>query len=369
MAVKMKCRNCKSTYNFASLQDARGAVCDCGSPLRRIKRKKKPEAHSTELEPEQHSEREWNIVSDIAAYGMKGAFIAVAYWAASLVLFLMTHSPTPRSVYFFSGWVLGFFLLVELVCFGMMAASSFRIAGLMPAAIGAGTCLVPLGILLSMNMTYESVMEEQRRENSMRQILLAMDLFSDVYVKIPAPASYDADDQPLLSWRVHILPFLDQQELYDQFHLDEPWDSEHNKTLIEAMPKLFQTNAPVGHTNFLLVLGEDSAFSRPAKDEDERRRGIGLHQRSELPSRCFWVVEAPRDQSVIWTKPSDWNYEGTDAFENLQGFREKGVMVGGPLEPQSRLADVRYIGSEIDEADWQTLLPLVETDNEESHPE
>src|SRR5947207_661102 len=45
------------------------------------------------------------------------------------------------------------------------------------------------------------------------------------------------DGKPLLSWRVAILPYLAEKKLYDEFKLDEPWDSKHNIKLLEKMPK------------------------------------------------------------------------------------------------------------------------------------
>ena len=56
------------------------------------------------------------------------------------------------------------------------------------------------------------------------------------------PPAYLADKQgkPLLSWRVALLPYLGQQDLYKRFHLDEPWDSPHNRQLIPLIPDVYQ---------------------------------------------------------------------------------------------------------------------------------
>jgi hypothetical protein len=50
----------------------------------------------------------------------------------------------------------------------------------------------------------------------------------------------DKSGQPLLSWRVAILPYLEEQSLYSQFKLDEPWDSPHNRPLLQKMPRIFR---------------------------------------------------------------------------------------------------------------------------------
>src|SRR5205814_6093315 len=73
--------------------------------------------------------------------------------------------------------------------------------------------------------------ERMRSANNLKQLMLAMHNYHDVYGRFPADIR-DKDGKPLLSWRVHILPFIEQVNLYKQFRLDEPWDSEHNKKLI-----------------------------------------------------------------------------------------------------------------------------------------
>ena len=83
------------------------------------------------------------------------------------------------------------------------------------------------------------VMEPVRRlgsTNNLRQLGLAMHNHHDVFKCFPPPAIYSPDGKPLLSWRVMLLPFLDQTPLYKQFHLNEPWDSPHNRALVAKMP-------------------------------------------------------------------------------------------------------------------------------------
>src|SRR5437868_3063260 len=75
--------------------------------------------------------------------------------------------------------------------------------------------------------------------NSLKQIALAMHNYLNVYGHLPPAAIRDKEGRPLLSWRVALLPFLEQDQLYKRFKLDEPWDSEHNKKLLAAMPKTY----------------------------------------------------------------------------------------------------------------------------------
>ena len=75
---------------------------------------------------------------------------------------------------------------------------------------------------------------------NLRVIGLATHNYHDTYGHFPAAAILDTQKRPLLSWRVQLLPFLDHDDLYKEFHHDEPWDSEHNKKLIAKIPKEFR---------------------------------------------------------------------------------------------------------------------------------
>jgi RNA polymerase sigma factor (sigma-70 family) len=88
---------------------------------------------------------------------------------------------------------------------------------------------------------------EQSRAN-LKKLALAMVNYADTHQgRMPAPAIYGKDGKALLSWRVAILPYLDLNSVYQQFHLDEPWDSPHNRKLLEtSVPKVY---APVGKTD------------------------------------------------------------------------------------------------------------------------
>src|SRR4249919_3311122 len=75
--------------------------------------------------------------------------------------------------------------------------------------------------------------------NNLKQIGLAMHNYHDVKNGLPPSAIVDKQGKPLLSWRVAILPYIEQQPLYDKFKLDEPWDSPNNKDLIQYMPSIY----------------------------------------------------------------------------------------------------------------------------------
>src|SRR5271155_415299 len=86
---------------------------------------------------------------------------------------------------------------------------------------------------------------------------------------LPAHAIYSKDGKtPLLSWRVAILPYIEHEALYQQFKLDEPWDSPHNKKLLDKMPKLYAPTVNLkgvgdNMTFCQVVIGLNTMFNGP----------------------------------------------------------------------------------------------------------
>ena len=133
----------------------------------------------------------------------------------------------------------------------------------------------------------------------LKEIGLGLQNFHDGYKHFPNVAIRDPQGKPLLSWRVAILPYLDCNKLYKQFHLNEPWDSEHNRKLIEEMPDVFRSGQiGPGRTRFLAPVGPTLGFSPDAG-------GLNLKTFSDGSSLTILVVEADADHAVVWTKPDD----------------------------------------------------------------
>ncbi len=135
--------------------------------------------------------------------------------------------------------------------------------------------------------------------NQLKQIGIAMQNYHDLYKKFPARTIKDDDGAPLLSWRVAILPFLDEMELYKSFHLDEPWDSEHNIKLIERMPQVYQNPNfdQVGKTVYLALVGDGTVFGGAD--------GVSIRQIIDGTSLTAMIVEADPTHAVEWTRPDD----------------------------------------------------------------
>jgi Protein of unknown function (DUF1559) len=152
-----------------------------------------------------------------------------------------------------------------------------------------------------------------RSANNLKQMALAMHNYHDTFKSLPPPANLDQQKKPLLSWRVHILPFIEQDALYREFKLDEPWDSEHNKKLIARMPPVYNSplakNLPAGKTVYLGAAGPDMIFEGP--------KGMSLLKITDGTSNTIMIVETNDDHAVTWTKPDDYRPDRKNPVEPL----------------------------------------------------
>ncbi|MCI0333057.1 MAG: DUF1559 domain-containing protein, partial [Planctomycetes bacterium] len=181
-----------------------------------------------------------------------------------------------------------------------------------------------IGIAAAMGLPATMSAREAARRvqaaNHMKQIMLAFHNYHSMRRTLPAHASYSDDGKPLLSWRVHILPFVEGGHQYNQFHLDEPWDSEHNKTLIAQMPEVYTNpNLPLepGKTNYLAIVGKECAF-------DGSKTGLGFQNITDGTSKTIAFVEADPAQAVEWTKPDDLEFNPDDPKAGLGNVRPGG---------------------------------------------
>jgi hypothetical protein len=156
--------------------------------------------------------------------------------------------------------------------------------------------------------------------NNLKQIALAMFNYHEASKHFPSPASRSADGKPLLSWRVAILPYIEQGQLYNQFHLDEPWDSPHNKTLIGKMPAIFRlsgSKAAPGMTNYVVPVGGGALYS--STGEEPAFKDI-----TDGTSNTIMMVGVDDKHAVVWTKPDDLQFDAQDPKKGIGSVNREG---------------------------------------------
>ncbi len=193
-------------------------------------------------------------------------------------------------------------------------------------SMGGVTAPVAVALLLPAISSARSAARRAQSMNNIKQLSIALLNFEAATGRFPSAAIPTKDGKPGLSWRVALLPYLEEQALYEQFHLDEPWDSEHNKTLIEKMPEVFTSPASSvakGKTNYLAVRTESSAIV-----ESDSKLGRRIRDILDGTSMTIWIVEVDDDQAVEWTRPDDFEPDANNPMKGLGGLIPDGFVVG-----------------------------------------
>ena len=134
--------------------------------------------------------------------------------------------------------------------------------------------------------------------------MLAVANYHDTYKCYPPPFIADEDGKPMHSWRILVLPFLEQNEIYKQYRFDEPWDGPNNRKLAHQMPEIYALHGieKPGNvtTNYLHVVGDQTA-SPPSHTIDESTITDGT-------SNTLFIVENV-GADVHWMEPRDLSFE------------------------------------------------------------
>ncbi len=223
--------------------------------------------------------------------------------------------------------------------------------------LGGAVSVATIGVLVALLLpAVQAAREAARRNTSMtnlKRIMLSLHNFHDQSrtKKFPAHASYNEQQTPLLSWRVHVLPYLGEEALYEQFHLDEAWDSPHNRKLIPLMPEIYNdpsSGVPVdsGRTHYLAVIGKGLAF-------DGTERGKSFASFRDGTSNSIMIVQVNNEKAATWTKPEDWEWNEKAPLAGLVPGFHPGMFLAGFAD-----AHVKSIGNDIDVEVFRHLLTI-----------
>ena len=180
-------------------------------------------------------------------------------------------------------------------------------------------------------------------QNDLKQLALALHNFHDVNRTFPAAINVKRDDAETkpYSWRVAILPYMGEEELYNQYRFDEDWDSEDNLKVLKKMPAAFrdpQAKEDATETPYLALIGPETVIG----DEPVQIRDI-----LDGTSNTIMLVETKK--MVPWTKPEDIAYSAEVMLPELKPVYEDGF--------QTVLANgsVYLVPKDTDEKTWRAM--------------
>jgi hypothetical protein len=186
---------------------------------------------------------------------------------------------------------------------------------------------------------------DMRCQNNLKQLGMAMHQYADVHDSFPPAYVTDDEGKPLYSWRVLLLPYLEEAHLHEQFNLDEPWDSEHNRTLADMMPSIYMCPSDASNdgseTNYVMIVGGDTLSDGPTgRKAEDITDGLS----------CTIMLVETTASGINWAEPRDLDAKTitfgiNDGSQGISGNHVRGchiLMADGSthrIDPNGPLSD------------------------------
>lgn len=180
-----------------------------------------------------------------------------------------------------------------------------------------------IGLIAPAVMAARESARRAQATNNMKQIMLAMHNYADVNKHFPPPVVIGPDGKTPHSWRIEILPYIEQDALYRQYRMDEPWDSENNKKVLEQMPAVLRDPKADGKStdaSYFALVGSTTLFG------DKESKGTMFGDIRDGTSNTIAIVEAKRP--IPWTKPEDLDYDPAKPLPKVGGWHPGGFLAG-----------------------------------------
>ena len=234
---------------------------------------------------------------------------------------------------------------------GRIGGKGLAILGIVLSSIGMVWSIVAILIAL-MLPAVTSVRTAARKAQSMNNIKQqALGILN--YES--ANREFPMQQKDGLSWRVHILPYTEYDYLYQQFHLDEPWDSPHNIQLLDQMPSIYDC-PNIGHLEPGYTVYQVPYTNRDVNPEgpsalfDTSGVGVTFGMITDGSSNTIAVLEVDAAAAVEWTRPADWEFDPLDPTRDLGNVNFGTITVGFVDGSTHQLPD------DIDPEDMKALI-------------
>ena len=233
---------------------------------------------------------------------------------------------------------------------GKVKGRGLAVSGLVTGTLAFLTLLTPVVLFVLVPLIFAGDARKVKSANNLKELGIAMNIYHDCYGHFPPAVLRDprlGDRAQPYSWRVALLPILEEDNLFHQYRRDEPWDSPANKALLDRMPRVFaapgDARAADGFTHYQVLVGPGTAFERP-----DLRLRLGDFPRGT--SETILAVEAA--DPVPWTKPEDLPYTPDGPLPKVGG------VVGNGFHAMFADTSVRWFEAKQQENALRTLVLL-----------
>jgi prepilin-type processing-associated H-X9-DG protein len=209
------------------------------------------------------------------------------------------------------------------------------------------------GVLLALLLpAVQAAREAARRtqcSNNLKQIALAFHNYHDTYGTFPPAYIPDENGRPMHSWRVLILPFLEQQALYNMYNFDEPWDSPANAMVTSTAIPVFQCPSDPGsgiaNTNYMVITGPGTVF--------EGSQAVSFREIRDGTSNTLLVVEVT-GTNTSWAEPVDLDANSL-TLPFARGSNSPGSYHPGGINAAMCDGAVQFLADSIDPTTFRAL--------------
>ena len=219
---------------------------------------------------------------------------------------------------YLTGWLVEQDEFLEKLKFQAKGNAVALSAKLSPVHVQSGLAVSAVlgGMMVPAIQKVRDAADRMTSQNNLKQIGIALHSYHDVMGTLPPAVVRDKNGKALYSWRVLILPYLEQDVIYKNWKKDEPWDSPHNKPLSDVVLKVYTLPGnPDGVSNrtpYRVFIGKGTGFEELKRQPS---KGIRISDITDGTSNTIAVVEAT--ETVPWAKPEELDFVAGKALPPL----------------------------------------------------
>lgn len=223
----------------------------------------------------------------------------------------------------------------------------FTPAGVILGIVAIG---ITVALLLPSVRSARPVAHRVQCTNNAKMIMLALWRYEEEHGSLPPAYTVDDQGNRLHSWRTLILPYMEQQSLYELIDLTKPWDDPANAKAREVVMEEY--NCPSSAvddtgTSYLAVIGPECVFTGPT--------GRPLREITGGLEYTIAIIEVPAERSVHWMSPHDISIDEVLEFHRHGRTNHPQMRNAGYLDGHANALDL-----EIDHEVLRSMLTVAD---------